>query len=323
MNRFTKDNSRRYFRYPIPCKYFISPELLEASTDLYSNGIDYFNRATEDNILQLKTEVMQKLHRLSAHQDIFLKIVGDIFEKFDIVVHYLRMLNRGEEIASRRIYWQNQERILEGFHGVQELEREAPKTFELLVKIEQKFVRYVQMIQETIENSTSSHLHFTDYPEAFRFTAEIRERFMSRKMDLNKSDLLQMILSLERLFEKGFEPFNNLATDYLLYQKHESWILRDLNLSACGLSFLNTRKYPNLTKADVKLVLENSYAEVIELDGKIVRSRYLRQFNMNETAIDFYFPNANDQRELLAYLHRMEAQATIELWEEDDHARYQ
>lgn len=313
MNRFTKDNSRRYFRYPVQCKYFISPELLESSTDLYSNGIDYFNRVTEDNILHLKTQVMQCLHRLSAHQDIFLKIVGDIFEKFDVVVNYLRMLNRGEEIASRKIYWQNQENILEGFNGVKDLELEAPKTFDLLVSIEQKFVRYAQMIQETVEKSTSARLHFVDYPEAFCFSAEIRERFTKRKMDLNKSDLLQMILSLERLFEKGFEPFNNLATDYLLYQKHESWILRDLNLSACGLSFLNTRKYPNLTKAKVKLVLEDSYAEVIELEGKIVRSRYLRQQNMNETAVDFYFPKANDQRELLAYLHRMEAQNTMEL----------
>lgn len=313
MNRFTQGNSRRYYRYPIQCKFFISPELLASSNDIYCHGIDYFNRATEDNILQLKTQVMQKLHRLSRHQSIFLQIVTDIFEKFDVVMGYLRLLNRGEEIVSRKIYWQNQATIVSGFKGVQDLEFEAPKTYELILNIEQKFVRYTQMIQETIDHSTQTKLHFSDYPEAFVFTPEIRNRFESR-MDINKSDLVQMILSLEKLFEKGFEPFNNLATDYLLYQKHDSWIKRDLNLSACGLSFLNSRKYPNLTRADIKLSLENSYADIIELEGKIVRSRYLRDKNLNETAIDFYFPNANDQRELLAYLHRLEVQETKDRW---------
>ena len=319
MNRFTQGNARRYFRYSIQCKYFVTPELLESITDLYSNGIDYFNLATESNILHLKTQVMSKLHRLSRHQEIFLKIVTDIFEKFDVVMNYLRMLNRGEEIVSRKIYWQNQQAILAGFKGIKLLESEAPKTYDLLVKIEEKFLLYTKMIQETIDRSTKTKLHFSDYPEAFRFTPEIRNRFEAKKMDLNKSELLQMILSIERLFEKGFEPFNNLATDYLLYQKHESWVKRDLNLSACGLSFVDNRFYPNLAKAKVKLSLEQGYMDLIELEGKIVRSRYLSSQKRNETAIDFYFPNANDQRELLAYLHRLEVENTLIRWPNAGH----
>lgn len=314
LNRFTQKNSRRFYRYPIKCKYFVLPELLEASTDLYSHGIDYFNRSTEDNILNLKTQVMQKLHRLSRHQDIFLRIVGDIFEKFDIVVEYLRLLNRGESISSRQIYLENQKSLIAGFTGVKDLEAEAPKTHQLLGQLEQKFVRYTEMIQETIDQSTKTKLHFSDYPEAFKFTADIRHRFESKNMDVTKSDLLQMILSLEQLFEKGFEPFNNLAIDYLLYQKHDSWIMRNIKLSACGLSFLDSRRYPNLTNSEVKLVLENSYAEIIELEGKIVRSRYLRDKRLNETAIDFYFPNAHDQRELLSYLHRVETHTVQQEW---------
>lgn len=314
MNRFIQGNSRRYFRYSIQCKYFVSPELYESTTDLYSNGIDYFNRATEDHILHLKTQVLNKLSRLSRHQDIFLTIVTDIFSKFDMVLNYLRLLNRGEEIATRKIYLQNQARLLEGFLGIQSLKEEAPKTYELLIQIEKKFLLYINMILETINESNKTRLHFADYPEAFRFVPEIREAFESHKIDLLKSDLLQMILSIEQLFEKGFEPFTNLATDYLLYHKHGDWILRDLNISACGLSFLNSRKYPNLTNAKVKLVLDNAYAEVIELDGKIVRSRYLRQSKMNETAIDFYFPSPHDQHELLAYLHRQEIENTSKRW---------
>jgi hypothetical protein len=314
LNRFTQGNSRRYFRYSIQCKYFVSPELLESTTDLYSNGIDYFNRATKDNILHLKTQVMHKLHRLRAHQQIFLRIVSDIFEKFDMVMGYLRMLNRGEEIASRKIYWQNQQYLLSGFKGLQTLQEEAPKTYELLLQIEKQFIRYTEMIQETVDNSTSTRLHICDYPEAFRFKPQIREKFLHRGEAVNNSDLLQMILSLEQLFEKGFEPFTNLATDYLLYQKHESWIKRDLNLSACGLRFADTRLYPNLTRADVKLSLENSYAEIIELDGKIVRSRYLAQQSLNETAVDFYFPKSKDQQELLAYLHRLETSESMQRW---------
>lgn len=312
MNRFTQGNSRRYFRYPVKAKFFVKPELLESTTDLYSNGIDYFNRATEDNILMLKTNVMQRLNRLSRHQSIFLKIVTDIFDKFDVVTTYLRMLNRGEEIVSRKIYLQNQERVLEGFDGLNDFKEEAPKTYDLLLTIENKFRLYTQMIHETVDNSNSAQLHFSDYPDAFRFHPEIRLRFEKNRMDLNRSDLLQMILSIERLFEKGFEPFTNLATDYLLYQKHESWIQRDLNLSACGLSFIDTRRYPNLTHADVKLVLDDSYSEVIELDGKIVRTRYISGQNVNETAIDFYFPKVNDQKALLAYLHRLEVENTMQ-----------
>lgn len=225
-------------------------------------------------------------------------------------MNYLRMLNRGEEIASRKIYLQNQQQVLAGFKGIQAFEQDAPKTYELLMSIERKFILYTEMIQETVEKSTKTKLHFSDYPQVFSFSADIRNRFESKKMDLNKSDLLQMILSLERLFEKGFEPFNNLATDYLLYQKHDSWIKRELNISACGLSFTDTRSYPNLSRADVKLSLENSYAEIIELDGKIVRSRYLPQQHLNETAVDFYFPKGRDQQDLLAYLHRTEVEAT-------------
>ena len=314
MNRFTQGNSRRFFRYAIQCKYFVTPELFEASHNLYSHGIDYFNRSTEEAIQQLKNDVMHRLHRLSRYQSIFLRIVGDIFEKFDIVIEYLRMLNRGEQLSSRKIYLKNQKSLINGFEGVKDLQADAPKTFALLEQIEQQFVRYTELIEETVSQSTQSKLHFAEYPEAFRFDAKIRQKFAKQKKDLTKSDLLQMILSLERLFEKGFEPFNNLATDYLLAEKHQSWIKRDLELSACGLWFLDSRKYPNLTKATVKLSLDNSYAEVIELEGKIVRSRYLRDKQLNETAIDFYFPKSSDQRELLAYLHRIEVQKVQEEW---------
>ncbi|BBP45397.1 hypothetical protein THMIRHAS_07700 [Thiosulfatimonas sediminis] len=314
MNRFTQGNSRRYFRYSIQCKYFVSPELLESSTDIYSNGIDYFNRATEDSILHLKTQVMHKLHRLRAHQATFLQIVTDIFDKFDVVMGYLQMLNRGQEIASRKIYLQNHQALLGGFKGIKKLEDDAPKTYELLLKIEQKFVLYTQMIQETIDNSTRTKLHVCDYPEAFRFTPEIRLQFVNRGELLNSSDLLQMILSIEQLFEKGFEPFNNLATDYLLFQKHDSWIKRELNISACGLAFTDSRAYPNLTRADVKLSLDDSYAEVVRLDGKIVRSRYLPQQNLNQTAIDFYFPKSVEQKQLLGYLHRLETIESMQGW---------
>lgn len=312
MNRFTKGNSRRYFRYDLKIKYFISPQLNYSNTEIQTNGINYFNRSTEEQIVMLKALVLHEFRQIHRHQDILRKIVQDIFLRFDIVMNYLRMINQGEDVRRRQSYWSNREKLLGGFESMHILADMAPRTYDYMCLIEKKFVLYSSMLQETVDKSTKAKLHFSDYPEAFLFESEIRQGFERRGVDFAKNPLIRFLIALEKLFEKGFEPFNNLASDYLLYQKHESWIEREVNLSACGLSIFNSRIYPNLMPVNIKVLLQNSHNDTIEFEGKVVRSRFNRKLNLNETAIDFYFPKPTSQQELLSYLHRLEVRRALE-----------
>lgn len=312
MDRFLKGNARRFFRYDRELRLFIKPkQKSDKENDLVINGIDYFNKATEDKILGLKIKVVDDLKGISTHQDILKQIVKEFFRRFDIVTEYLRQINKGFDPKKRAKYWKERETILTKFSVIEQLKSPAPRTYELLKKIESKFLVYAELIQKTSEKSNEENLYFKDCTDAFIFKPVVRKILNKKNITYKDNRLLSLMVELERLFEVGFEPLNNLSNDYLLYDKHKFWPNKAVNISACGVSVSDNRKYSILGSMDIRLVIDDNV--VIDFEGRVVRHKYCSSTKRNITGIDFYFPNPVYQKDLLAFLHRLETQEAMRL----------
>jgi len=312
LNRFTKGNARRFYRYNTEVKFFIVPKQPTSTTELFHIGIDYFNRATHDQIQHLRSQVVTQLRLIHSHQTILKKIVQDVFLRFDLVITYLEAINAGTDPKKKRSYWQERQEINQPFAAIEMLQQHAPRTYDMLKRLERKFLTYIEFILETIDKSSATRLYFPKQPEVTYFEPEILNHLQNKNIDHTQNNLLTMIVELEQLLAKGIEPYTNMASDLLLGKEHAQWQVHPINLSACGLAIEDTRKYTLLDNVTIRIITDEKNLQVLEFDGKVMRNEYKSRKKLNLSAMDFYFPDPNYQHNLLSFLQRLETDRAME-----------
>lgn len=304
MNLYTKDNSRRFFRQNLELKFSILPKKL-STTRIYSNGVSYFNQATEDDIAYYKNLIIKQLSQVEHHQTILKKIVGEIFNAFDLTMANLKALGEGKDIKKSKAFLMGKIHVERGFQSVALLKGQADKTHELFKRMEERFLTYAGFVFSTTENSTDQKVHFDSSEDIFYFKTTIKQGLEKQKIDVNKSHLLRMIVLLEELMAVAFKPYTNLVADYLLARNNKVWLTQEVNASACGFGIYDKREYEFLQWVDIRVNLDD-FNEILEFEAKVVRKHYDKKRREHFVALDFYFPDSRYQKELMGFIQLME-----------------
>ena len=294
-------------------RYYIFPKISFGKSEILTNGIDYFSRPIEEPVLELKNQILKELETITAHKNTITKTVSEFNLSVDMMMmNFLRLLNVGIDVKEKR-FWENRKRHNFRFSEIDALYSQDETLYQWLKSLETKILFYYELIENTISQSSPTRLHFKDLPECFHFKFDIALQVQRTQFTRAQQPFVKLLLTMEKLLSFALRPYINMASDYRLFNRAEQWKPHEINISACGLSFYDTREYPNMMNVDIKIYLD-SFNEIIEFDGKVVRTRFDHKRQMQLTEFDFYFPLPQYQSDLMSYLQVNETQLAMGAW---------
>ncbi|WP_029408250.1 PilZ domain-containing protein [Thiomicrorhabdus sp. Milos-T2] len=293
MNKwFRKGNARRFHRVDIPIRFFIVPSSPIKDREIYATGADYFPPTLVDMIETKKYHTIHSVEKIKEQSELVTKIFNDVIEDIEFFGECAKNVSIGVNPKNDVSYWLKVKEKLEGFSSIHSIKASSPKTFQYLSLIEEKYLSYLQRLTNSIGQSTPEHFYVEGLlPIGYKLD-EMIGVFQNPKF--SKIPLIQAILHLAEFLEAYLDVYRQINDDNYIKQFPENWPNQIGNLSASGLAVLLPKRFELYSRVDVYLYFEHDN-KIINFDGSVVDLREDNENHRERVAINFEFPNGNDQ----------------------------
>jgi len=304
MNKwFRKGNARRFHRVNMPLRYFIVPSSPIKDREIYATGADYFPDPTLNHIEALKFATIRNVDKIKEQRELIKEIFGDVIEDIEFFAKCAQNISEGINPKKDPSYWMQINQKLDGFHSIKRIQQSSPKTFQYLSMIEEKYLSFLQSMTTSINKSTPQHFSVEGYlPIGFKVD-EIVNVFKHEKFA--KIPLVQAILSLVHYLDVHLDVYRQINDDNYIKQFPQEWPLHEANISASGIATLLPKRIDLYSKVDVYLYFEQGN-KVIHFEGSVVDLRDDNEKHKERIAINFEFPNGNDQNFIQQEIQKQE-----------------
>ena len=299
---FRKGNARRFHRVDMPVRHFIVPSSPITDREIYATGADYFPSLTRSRIEAAKFATESSLSKIQDQKELISRIVGDIVADIEFFGFCIEKISHGQNPKRDPNYWMKINDKLEGFQTIKMLKESSPKTYQYLALIEEKYLAFLNRLVHSINESTSEHFAVEGHlPVGFKLE-EIIQLFKQEKFA--KIPLVQTILHLSEYLEAYLDVYRQINDDNYLKQFPQQWPLENANISASGIAVFLPKLFTLYSKVDVHLYFEAD-DKLIFFEGNVVDLRE-HQGQLQRIAINFEFPNGNDQNYIQQEIQKQE-----------------
>ncbi len=289
---FRKGNARRFHRVDMPVRYFIVPSSPLEEREIYATGADYFPSTTQDRVNKLKYSTTRSLSKVQEQKELITQIVNEIIFDIEVYGDNLKKVTQGIHPKRDPLHWLELKQKLAGFKNLNLIEKSSPKTYSYFKLIEEKYVAFLQILINSIDQSDRDNFEVKSHlPVGFKLD-ETMNLFQNEKF--SKIPLIQTILYLARFLDAYQSIHQNINDDNYLQHIPQEWPLQEVNLSASGVALLMPKLLKLYSRVDVFLYFEHR-DKTIKFDGTVVDIRKVEDMHMERIAMNFEFPNGNDQ----------------------------
>lgn len=306
MNQFSR-NIRRFFRINMPVQYSIETKNPIVNREIYASGADYFPPSVQIKLEAEKLMVLESLSKLQENKELLTKVFNEIIEYAESYGESCRITSQGISPRFDRELWERVSAQKDGFTYFKLLEKEAPKTFNLLQGIEEKYLVFHRRLTYCIEHSTPDYFCSKKIPDTKFKLDLLTERYADAKYD--KVPLAQTLLNAGRLMQSYFDIFLEMHHDNLIEEK-KPWISDTVNISASGIALHLPKRYQMHQRLITRLYFEK-YDQVLEFDSIVVNTQTDNHRGCERVALNFDFPDGKFQNFLLAQLQKYEIQQCL------------
>lgn len=311
MNRwFQKGNARRFYRIDMQIKAFMLPASPISDREIYATGADYYPPSTQRNLAKSKQDTLIWLAKIQEHKETINLIFDEFIEFIEFFGYCVELISEGKSPKKDPEYWLKLAHHREGFSTIHALKERAPRTYQYFKMIEQKYMVFLNSLVHSINHSTPSHFEVdAELPFGFKID-EILERFSNEKFA--KIPLIQAIVNLCSFLENYMGIYRQITQDNYLKQFPDEWKTDKVNVSASGISQMLTKRFHTKDKVDVYLYFEQ-FKRVIHFEASVVDIRSIEGLNKERVALNFDFPNGQDQDFLQSEIEKYEIKECMDL----------
>lgn len=287
---------------------FITPKEPLYQRQIFALGIDYCPQPQQQMIAKARAEVDKILAKLPGEKrEDVKKVFHSIMQHLELFLEAIQQASQGKDPRQHSIHWHTLMEDLHGIHSLIPLKEHAPKTYQYLKQIEEKYTAFLGIFIRSINLST---LHYfstpAPLPESNFKLDKIAETFSEKKYQV--IPLAQAILKLQQLLELYLQVFRNFYNDHYLKDYPKLWPVRKANVSIGGVALNIPQTYPKFSRVNVRLYFEKGDT-LLEFEGSIVKSE--KQEEGVYTAINFELPDGAMQDELQQQIYQSEIEATL------------
>ncbi|WP_040727683.1 PilZ domain-containing protein [Thiomicrorhabdus sp. Kp2] len=304
MNKwFRKGNGRRFHRVDMPLRYYIVPSSPIKDREIYATGANYFPQPLVDMIETRKYDTIRSVEKIKEQSALITEIFNDVIADIEFLGECTKSISNGISPKNNVSYWLKINDKLKGFSSINRIEASSPKTFQYLSLIEEKYLSYLQRLTNSINESTPEHFMVEGVlPIGYKLD-EMMSVFEQEKFA--KIPLIQAILNLSKFLEAYLDVYRQINDDNYLKQFPQEWPQQIANVSASGLAILLPKRFELYSRVDVYLYFEAN-DKVINFDGSVVDLRADNEKHRERIAINFEFPNGNDQNFIQQEIQKQE-----------------
>ncbi len=289
---FRKGNARRFHRVDMPLRYFVIPSSPLEEREIYATGVNYFPKSVLGNIEGLKFATVHSLERIQDQKELISAIVNEIIADVEFYGLCLQKISNGEHPKKDPNYWMQIKGKLSGFTTISKIKESSPKTFQYFKLIEDKYLAFLNALVTSINGSDEDSFQVEGHlPVGFKLD-ETMKLFKQEKF--SRIPLVQTILHLAELLEAYLEAHRQINDDNYIQHFPQEWPLKMANISASGLAVLMPKLFDVYSRVNVFLYFEES-SKYIQFEGTVVDIREIKDQHLERIAINFEFPNGNDQ----------------------------
>jgi len=304
MNKwFRKGNGRRFHRVNMPVRYFIVPSSPIKDREIYATGADYFPQPLVNMIETRKYDTIRSVEKIKEQSALVKQIFNDVIEDIEFLGESAKSISTGISPKNDLTYWLKIKEKLKGFSSIHQMAASSPKTFQYLSLIEEKYLSYLQRLVNSINGSTPEHFYVEGLlPIGYKLD-EMMSVFENKKFE--KIPLVQAILHLSEFLEAYLDVYRQINDDNYIKQFPENWPTQVANVSASGLALLLPKRFDLYSRVDVYLYFEHA-DKILSFDGSVVDLRADDKEHKQRVAINFEFPNGNDQNFIQQEIQKQE-----------------
>ena len=298
-------NVRRFFRINMPLRSYVTPRSPITDRDILATGANYYPTSVQNQIHHQRVLVNSALNKVQDSKEKIMAIFGEVLEHFEFYEECLVELSKGYNPKKDPGKIFKLSSHIEGITKLNLLKSSAPKTYAYLKLIEDKYLYFLQRLDEVLNHSSPDTFYAPNpIPVGFKLD-EFCEKVSSP--EFAKIPLMQAIVQTSHLLTIYTDIFRQLYEDHSLRQHPEHWRQEVSNVSASGLA-VNLKKGLKLNeRVDVLIHFKDDQRTLI-FDGIVVNIQSQPNTFYERVAMNFEFPNGRDQTYLLAQIQKYELQ---------------
>lgn len=300
---FRKGNARRFHRVNMPLRHFIVPSSPLENRDIYATGADYFPESVTTEIETLRFATLNSLDKIQDQQELIKEIITDVISDIDFFGNCLKNISEGQHPKQDPSYWMQINQKLHGFDSIKKIKESSPKTFQYLSLIEDKYLSFLNRLVTSINDSSVDNFAVEGYlPFGFKLDETLS---LLKQEKFAKIPLIQTIINLAAFLDAYQKIHIQINDDNYLRQFPQDWPLEEINISASGVAVMMPKMLKLYSKVDVHLYFENDN-KAIHFEGSVVDIRKDEEKKAQRIAINFEFPNGNDQNFIQQEIQKQE-----------------
>ena len=287
----------------MPLRYYVTPSSPIIDREIYASGANYYPPSIRAQLLEEKQRILDSLVRIQEHKDALTEIFNEMISHAEFFGHCCEMISKGTNPRYNLTTWATMKTHRQGFTKIKLLQTVAPKTYQYLKTIEDKYVFFVQQLMDCVEHSTADDFHAPDYlPHGFRID-ELLQIFSNEKYQA--VPLVQSILHTAQFINTHTEIFRQLHDDNTLRQHPEDWLEEVVNVSASGLAVHMRKGFRLHERVDIHIYFAQEKRH-LRFKGVVVNVQSDPQTQMERVAMNFEFPDGKSQNFLQTQIQKFE-----------------
>ncbi len=307
---FRKGNSRRFYRIDMPVRYFIVPSSPIKDREIYATGANYFPASFRSKVAGQKLETMHWANRIQEHSALLMPVFEEIIQHIEFFGQCLHSISEGTSPKSDLNYWMEIKERQKGFKLAASLSPQSPKTYQYIRMIEEKYLAFLKRLVDSVDRSTPTTFYLDGHlPIGFKID-EMISAFKSPK--LAKVPLVQTLLHLTNYMDSYLDTYRLINDDNFLRQHPDDWKQKTANVSASGIAVHLGKRFNQYEKVDVLLYFPED-DKIIQFDGSVVDIRTDEVHHQERIAINFDFPDGEDQDYLQLQIQKQEVKECMNI----------
>lgn len=300
---FRKGNARRFHRVDMPIRYFIIPSSPLEEREIFATGANYFPNGTTKKLHDLKAATLSSLERIQDQKEVIGEIVTEIIQHVEFYGDCLRNISNGIHPKKDPNYWLQINSKKQGFVAINKIKESSPKTFTYFKMIEEKYLVFFERLLKSIQLSDKDNFEVDGHlPYGFKID-ETMTLFSQPKF--SRIPLVQTIVHVAEFLDGYLEVHRQINDDNYLQHFPKEWPLRKSNISASGLAVLMPKLFNVYSRVNVFLYFEEDDKHIF-FEGVVVDIREIEDDYLERIAVNFEFPNGNDQNYIQQQIQKQE-----------------
>ena len=304
MNKwFLRENSRRFFRIDMPVRLYVAPSAPIKDAEIYATGIDYFPPVVNQLIKKQLDSTYYWLDRIQEEKELLVPLFEEIIAAVQFLGDGSEKISEGINPKNDPLFWFSINQKIKGFEHLYSLEQKAPKTHTYFKHIEEKYLAFLTSFSDSIQNSTPTAFKASqDIPSKFKIDEAVKT-FSKEKFE--HIPLVQAILALTSYMNTYINAFSQINDDNANRQFPNKWPLMNVNISASGIALSFSKRFKNFERVDIFIAFPKE-KKILQFDGTIVNIQDIDSKSQEKIAINFDFPDGEDQKFLMLKVQEYE-----------------